>query len=597
MSSPHPDRRRPRRRPDDGFTLIELVVVVFVLGVLMAVIAAAVTTVFRSAPVAESRVETARWEQALALWLPPDLASATTVSDDPGYPCGEPTCTVLTLTWEGVEVSYRYGPDPSNDDGTYVLTRVECRAGSCRSHIILRDLAPPIDGQAPIRIDPDLPPGGVSGERVEVTVSVGGTPGGEPRNSEVKITAGGVVRTDLPLDPWAPPSFEAPSACGGAVTLVVDTSGSVRPGMADIKAGVKSFVNELSGTSTRLQIVTFANQASTLGTAGWNRYFDLSDVAPGGDVDELVRPGGLVDSLDGNGRTNYEDALFRTFYTQDGTAYGTLDDPLRPAPGLVVFFTDGMVSWMNDSSPVEPETVPSRFDHQTAGNGEYGLDFSPRGWYRADHVLDQQRANARVIGVGVGPDFDEFTNVSALAEWDTSPIPNRNLLGDLIANNDPSDSTSSGSAKIVEYDGTWTGVSTADLLVTDDFANFGGALRSIANDVCGGTLTVQARHSGGARVDAALQYQATYDSGEGPTTTSFTTSRLERTATRDIGIASGFEVDVTLEPVSLQTHGFAVESWECRSRGVVMAGSTGPDVEVEVTTESAVSCTMVVTSG
>ena len=137
-------------RRDQGMTLIELLISIVVLGTIITVIASAVIVTIRQQPETEARLDVARWEQSLALWLPTDLASATTVSaDETATPCGSGACVygsnALQLSWNDgtgeTIVSYRYGP--SSDGESYELHRVVCKAGSCSDQIVLRDLAVP----------------------------------------------------------------------------------------------------------------------------------------------------------------------------------------------------------------------------------------------------------------------------------------------------------------------------------------------------------------------------------------------------------------------------------------------------------------------
>jgi len=66
-----------RHRPtDDGFTLVEVIIVVVLLGLVSLVIGFAITTVLRVTPTAESQVSTARSVQGLTVWFPADVASA-----------------------------------------------------------------------------------------------------------------------------------------------------------------------------------------------------------------------------------------------------------------------------------------------------------------------------------------------------------------------------------------------------------------------------------------------------------------------------------------------------------------------------------------
>src|SRR5690606_26339304 len=88
--------------------------------------------------------------------------------------------------------------------------------------------------------------------------------------------------------------------------------------------------------------------ASVLGTTNWSRYFNMLDID--GDVRRLVSNSNLSGPDDGgfladmviNGGTNWEDALFRTFYNQNGTIHDIF-------PEAVVFFTDGAPTYDRQS--------------------------------------------------------------------------------------------------------------------------------------------------------------------------------------------------------------------------------------------------------
>lgn len=447
-------------RRDRGMTLIELLICVAVLGTIVAVLASAVIVTIRQQPETEGRLDVARWEQSLALWLPADLASATTVSAEEGdTPCGSGSClygsNALQLSWNDgtgeTIVSYRYGP--SKDGLSYELHRVVCKAGSCRDQIVLRDLSVPSDDDgipvpwaagdpvpdtvinvtvplavgssgtcdpAAVPADPDCD---TDTRAQRVIVNVNGSPGndGVDRSSTVSFTAGGSTLGALDPATFSGPSFlEANSGCGGPVTLIVDNSNSLsNSDISDIKTGVRSFVNAFEGTPTQLQIITFGTRSKALGTTGWNRFFDLADID--GDVRDLMGPSGtsgLISSIARDGGTNWEDALHRAFFSKDGTPYDELGNPAAPTPELVVFFTDGVPTYDrenadSDDSSFGPSSIPSRFDDNPNGSS-----FGARAWYRADFIVDQFR-DIRMIGVGVGSAFDGSTTVNR-SGWPTT---------------------------------------------------------------------------------------------------------------------------------------------------------------------------------
>lgn len=634
---------------DHGMTLIELLICVAVLGTIVAVLSSAVIVTLRQQPETEGRLDVARWEQSLALWLPADLASATTVSAAEGEtPCASGAClygsNALQLSWNDgtgeTTVSYRYGP--SDDGKSYELHRVVCTAGSCRDQVVLRDLAVPsgddgnpipwaagdpvpdtvINVTVPLAVgssstcDPTAVPADPacdSNTRAQrVIVNVNGSPGndGVNRSSTVSFTAGGAALGALDPATFSGPSFlQANSGCGGPVTLVVDNSNSLsNADISDIKTGVRSFVNAFDGTPTQLQIVTFGTRSKTLGTTGWNRFFDLADNGSGGDVEELIGPGGnsgLVSSIARDGGTNWEDALHRTFFSQNGTPYDELGNPAAPTPELVVFFTDGVPTfdrdnYKSDSSSFGPSSIPSRFDDTPTGSS-----FGARAWYRADYIVDQFR-DIRMIGVGVGSAFDGSTTVARSGWPETGskkkktwvPVPNEVFLGDLTAGGDPSQhgSSASGSYVMRTYSGSngWGDVSNANLLVTNNMANFGSALTQIALAECGGTLTVQTRDNAGNPADASITYQV----GEEVVTT----TRIAKAATFDIPLSGIPSATVQLVPQSFAGTGYTPASWRCRAGGsdlvegsdwnLITAGTPGDGIDITVSASAAVSCTL-----
>jgi prepilin-type N-terminal cleavage/methylation domain-containing protein len=633
-------------RRDGGMTLIELLISIVVLGTIVAVIASAVIVTIRQQPDTEARLDVARWEQSLALWLPADLASATAVSaDEDDTPCGSGAClygsNALQLSWNDGSgetiVSYRYGP--SSDGETYELHRVVCVDGSCTDQIVLRDLAPPSDDEGnpipwaagdpvpdtvinvtvPLAVgssgtcDPDAVPADpdcdTDTRAQRVIVNVNGSPGvdGVDRSSTVSFTAGGSTLSALDPATFSGPSFlQANSGCGGPVTLIVDNSNSLSNGdISDVKTGVRSFINAFDGTPTQLQIITFGTVSKTMGTNGWNRYFDLADP---NDVAELIGPSGnsgLVSSIQRDGGTNWEDALHRAFFSKDGTPYDELGNPAAPTPELVVFFTDGVPTfdrqnYNSDDSSFGPSSIPSRFSDYPNGSS-----FGARSWYRADFIVDQFR-DIRMIGVGVGNAFDDTTTV-ARSGWPTyrwrrnyyyTPIPNEVFLGDLTAGGDPSQygTSASGAYVMREYSTStgWGDVSNANLLVTNNMANFGSALTQIALSECGGTLTVQTRDTAGDPADASITYQL----GEEVVTT----TRIAKAATFDIPLSGIPSLTVDLVPQSLAGTGYTPASWGCRAGGSDLAqgsdwdyitpGVPGDGISVTVSASAAVSCTM-----
>ena len=163
-----------RRAGDAGMTLPELLIAITILGLLVAVISSALVVTLRQESSTMGRLNVARSEQSVGMWLPGDLASAGVVSVEPDWsPCGQievdgvwsPTgvecpplglpagLNALMLGWSFKDadgnvtytnVSYQFYQD---SDGTFSMARVECvssgGAWACERIVVLRDLSPP----------------------------------------------------------------------------------------------------------------------------------------------------------------------------------------------------------------------------------------------------------------------------------------------------------------------------------------------------------------------------------------------------------------------------------------------------------------------
>ena len=268
-----------RRAGDSGMTLPEVLIAVTMLGLLVAVISSSLVVTMRQQSSTEGRLNVARSEQSVGLWLPGDLASAGVVSVEPDWsPCRhievdgewEPTgvecpplglpagSNALMLGWSYKDadgnvtytnVSYQFYQD---SDGTFSLARVECvlsgGSWSCAHTLVLSELsAPPvgttwepgvtrpfwvIEVSQPLAAlatsEDDLAQGDTkNAKRVIVTIDGGGTVadagGGLNR---ISITAGGTTRRVIDGSSMvgAPSFVEARSLCGGPMSLLIDES-------------------------------------------------------------------------------------------------------------------------------------------------------------------------------------------------------------------------------------------------------------------------------------------------------------------------------------------------------------------------------------
>ena len=171
MSDVDPQSQAQSRQPDRdrGMTLPELLIAVTIIGVIMAVLSSAIIVTLGQNANTEGRLNVARAEQSISLWVPADLSSADTVDTSPqATPCGLSVCdgidlsnssNVLMLSWQTespdgtihtTDVGYSFA---LADDGlSFELTRVTCESDgsgwSCSSFVVLTDLPGPPGGQA-----------------------------------------------------------------------------------------------------------------------------------------------------------------------------------------------------------------------------------------------------------------------------------------------------------------------------------------------------------------------------------------------------------------------------------------------------------------
>jgi len=618
-----------------------------VLGTIVAVLASAVIVTIRQQPDTEARLDVARWEQGLALWLPADLSSATAVTDlQTDAPCGSALCTfgvnALQLSWDvgagATVVSYRYGP--ASDGESWQLNRVECIDGACTSRPILRDLRPPqeddgtlipwnpgetlenyildevIDVTVPLAVSSSDPsdtvdPGDTTAQRVIVNVNGIPGPDGEDRSSSVSFTAGGSTLSELEPATFSGPTFlQANSGCGGPVTLIVDESGSVSGDINNIKDAVRDFVKAFDGTPTRLQIIRMDTRTSVLGAGSdWNKFYDLTEPS---EVQTLIGPtgnSGLIEDISAGGWTNWEDAMNRTFYAPTGQSYEDWGNPDAPPAELVVFFTDGLPtrdriqSRASGGTGAASVSLPGRYDN-TGSWVTTSDSFSPRAWYRAEKIVDEFRGDTRLIGLGVGNSFARDTIV-ARRGWPSyrtwwggrvyTEVPNEAFLGQLVTGlAEPSkyDEDIPGYVA-VDYSGGWGDVSGADLLVAADYGQFAEALKTIALDECGGTLTVQTRDSADNPADASVTYRLG--------TEEITTSRVVKSGTFQVDLAGVPSSTVELIPQPLAGTGYVAQSWSCRASGAeltqgsdfdLITGDPADGITVTVRANAAIGCTL-----
>lgn len=135
--------RRPSEAP--GFTLVETLLVVTMVGFISAVLALSVVTVIRSEGSVSSRITETRDLQNVTNFLPRDVASARVIStsSSPALACGSDGTPVLHFEWDeewrGELYSSRVTYREVQDGAATSLVRFECEnAEPARSIVLAR---------------------------------------------------------------------------------------------------------------------------------------------------------------------------------------------------------------------------------------------------------------------------------------------------------------------------------------------------------------------------------------------------------------------------------------------------------------------------
>lgn len=624
---------RPIHRADRGMTLVELLVTVTLLGLVAAVISAAIVVVFRTTDSTEGRLNLARGEQSFTTWMPTDLAAVNLdvaaapdpdgndpfqlvsgfvpVDTDPGaQPCGThfscPSGFVadgvnqLMVRWRSLttpgpttvqtNVSYRLVDTGEGFD----LVRYECSGplggvGECSSIAVLRDLPADwsMNASAPDFGAEDPEYQNVAGQQVSVTINGGLGPdvdGAAGGSDTITLTAGGVSMDAISATaPTGSPSFiREPSRCGGPIAILVDDSNSIgEDAMAIVRDSVRAFVEAFRETPVQVQLIRFGTTAYVLGngTTG-NGYYDMSESSQVDALKAQITETNLSGNSGSAGGTNWEDAWYRALVNDGKNGHPQV------TPNTVVFFTDGVPTYHNDSSGDGLGGTGNTFEH---------LNFSEAAAIAAPF---RRSTPPSIIGVGVnGPD----DGLTTPRNWDP-PGPNnavnktgQQILAQLV------DGTDSG----VQYNGANS--EQANLYLLDGFGGLTDALRTVALKDCGGTLTIRTRLATGGdgqKFGPEVVYENVDETSEGGATRTVATSGAFPTGTFDFELGTASITTSVVPQISSNLSGFRLDRWECRAgptdlteAAVDIEGSTDfQGVEVTLGANQAASCTMWIVS-
>jgi prepilin-type N-terminal cleavage/methylation domain-containing protein len=148
-----------RARREGGFTLIEVLIVITMIGVLSATLAAVFSVIVRTTPDADARVTDARSLKGLVTWIPQDMDAAPPTGFDDSHSAwacaGAPPAdshNVIAMTWTEVSdvtsvfhASYRY----ELRNGKWAIARYSCKDVGAAGRVNMTSELPAWDSSAP----------------------------------------------------------------------------------------------------------------------------------------------------------------------------------------------------------------------------------------------------------------------------------------------------------------------------------------------------------------------------------------------------------------------------------------------------------------
>jgi uncharacterized repeat protein (TIGR01451 family) len=332
------------------------------------------------------------------------------------------------------------------------------------------------------------------------------------------------------------PNPNLPPRCGIDVLLVLDKSGSISGAAAErVRVATEVLLDALSGTGAAMSIADFSTRA--------DRPVGYTTVTPAS-IQNVFEPY-LANQYEPGGWTNWEDA-FRE--VREANTQGTRAD-------LVVFMTDGDPTARNtDSGGV------------ITNLREGDVTALRRAVAEADLVKDQ---GSHVFALGVGAAVDNpisarrLTAISGFAEYPDEPF------------------------------------SQADYTLVDDFGDLADALRSIAVELCEGSVTVTKRvdeGDGNFRPDPGWSFTVDVEMSTGgyswlqPAPPPSTGPRSD--ITNDSGVAtfqwsaSNATATSTILLSEQVSPGYRFGNWDCETiarRGALVGGMQAVEPEIELT--------------
>lgn len=267
------DHSSRRRNDSNGFTLIEVLIVVTIMGVLAVAIAGVFSVIVRTTPSTEARADDARSLVGISTWLPAD------VSATPRAPLSDPTDH-----WDNIDVPSGCGVDPGIN-----LLRLQHResiSGSPQNFSVSYRLVDDDDGAA--------------SSIVRVTCVNGATPAinnisaGLPPSSQNPVTVTWKTETDLAVEYVIGVEMEITTFEGD--TLRVDAA-SRNPDqtLSTIPDAVTTTIDPATTTTTAVPTTTTTTVVSTTTTTDPSAPPSTNQPPIASAVSGTVDPGSTID--------------------------------------------------------------------------------------------------------------------------------------------------------------------------------------------------------------------------------------------------------------------------------------------------------------
>jgi prepilin-type N-terminal cleavage/methylation domain-containing protein len=138
---------RPNERGESGFTLVELLIAVVILGIIAGVVTTTFVVLTRTSQQTQDRLNQSRGPKFASVYWMPDVASSDAVNPV-GVRCGTTGTPIVTFRWaddraaQDQVATWATIPRSSSID----LVRMQCSAGSlgvpARTTVIAPDVAP-----------------------------------------------------------------------------------------------------------------------------------------------------------------------------------------------------------------------------------------------------------------------------------------------------------------------------------------------------------------------------------------------------------------------------------------------------------------------